>query len=141
MLLATATPVQLHPIEAWDLLYILAQGSDAVLGNEFSRWRKEPARAIRLVTGQEQFQGNFWDFWEWVRNPLPPSSESTDFMVIRSDLEVSEDKFVVQPQFIDKLSEPAKARLERIKDDFFASHNPFIRHIVRRNTLTSWKKL
>jgi len=132
MLLATATPVQLHPIEAWDLLYILAQGSDAVLGNEFSRWRKEPARAIRLVTGQEQFQGNFWDFWEWVRNPLPPSSESTDFMVIRSDLEVSEDKFVVQPQFIDKLSEPAKARLERIKDDFFASHNPFIRHIVRR---------
>jgi len=90
---------------------------------------------------REQFQGNFWDFWEWVRNPLPPSSESTDFMVIRSDLEVSEDKFVVQPQFIDKLSEPAKARLERIKDDFFASHNPFIRHIVRRNTLTSWKKL
>ena len=132
MLLATATPVQLHPIEAWDLLYILAQGSDAVLGNEFSMWRKDPARAIRLLTGQEQFQGNFWDFWEWVRNPLPPSSESIDFMVIRNELEISDNEFVVQYDLIEKLSEPAKARLERIKDDFFAFHNPFIRRIVRR---------
>jgi len=132
MLLATATPVQLHPIEAWDLLYILAQGSDAVLGNEFSMWRKDPARAIRLVTGQEQFQGNFWDFWEWVRNPMPPSSESIDFTVIRNELEISDNKFVVQYDLIEKLSEPAKARLERIKDDFFALHNPFIRYIVRR---------
>src|SRR5690606_33753188 len=39
MLLATATPVQLYPIEAWDLLNILAQGSDRVLGNSFSMWR------------------------------------------------------------------------------------------------------
>jgi len=132
MLLATATPVQLHPIEAWDLLYILAQGSDAVLGNEFSMWRKDPAKAIKLVTGQEQYQGNFWDFWEWVRNPLPPSSESIDFMVIRNELEISDNEFVVQYDLIEKLSEPAKARLERIKDDFFAFHNPFIRRIVRR---------
>ena len=132
MLLATATPVQLHPIEAWDLLYILAQGSDAVLGNEFSMWRKDPARAIRLLTGQEQYQGDFWDFWEWVRNPLPPSSESIDFMVIRNELEISDNEFVVQYDLIEKLSEPAKARLERIKDDFFAFHNPFIRRIVRR---------
>jgi len=32
MLLATATPVQLHPVEAWDLLHILSQGNDGVLG-------------------------------------------------------------------------------------------------------------
>ncbi|WP_448216241.1 hypothetical protein [Endozoicomonas sp. 2B-B] len=33
MLLATATPVQLHPVEAFDLLSILALGSDQVLGD------------------------------------------------------------------------------------------------------------
>jgi len=43
MLLATATPVQLYPIEAWDLLNVLAQGSDSVLGNQFSMWRRYPA--------------------------------------------------------------------------------------------------
>ena len=31
MLLATATPVQLHPVEAWDLLHILSHGNDGVL--------------------------------------------------------------------------------------------------------------
>ena len=32
MLLATATPVQLHPVEAWDLLSILSNGNEGVLG-------------------------------------------------------------------------------------------------------------
>ena len=44
VLLATATPVQLHPVEAWDLLEALARGSDAVLGSPGSRWRKRTAR-------------------------------------------------------------------------------------------------
>ena len=38
LLLATATPVQLHPVEAYDLLDALAQGSPAVLGAPGSRW-------------------------------------------------------------------------------------------------------
>ena len=37
LLLATATPVQLHPIEVYDLLDALACGSDAVLGSPGSR--------------------------------------------------------------------------------------------------------
>jgi len=36
MLLATATPVQLRPVEAWDLLDVLARGSEAVLGGAWS---------------------------------------------------------------------------------------------------------
>ncbi|MHB8577408.1 MAG: phospholipase D-like domain-containing protein [Dehalococcoidia bacterium] len=39
LLLATATPVQLDPIEAWDLLAALGAGHDEVLGSSFSRWR------------------------------------------------------------------------------------------------------
>jgi hypothetical protein len=33
MLLATATPVQINPIEAWDLLFILSKGNEFVLGD------------------------------------------------------------------------------------------------------------
>ena len=32
VLLATATPVQLHPVESWDLLHVLSHGNEGVLG-------------------------------------------------------------------------------------------------------------
>jgi hypothetical protein len=51
LLLATATPVQIHPIEAWDLLDALARGSDAVLGGYGSQWRK-PRLALGLLLGE-----------------------------------------------------------------------------------------
>jgi hypothetical protein len=51
MLLATATPVQLHPIEAWDLLAILSAGNEAVLGNDWSEWRK-PESCLPVVMGE-----------------------------------------------------------------------------------------
>src|SRR3712207_7191671 len=54
LLLATATPVQLDPIEGWDLLTALAEGNDTVLGDEFSRWRREPWQALDLVMGRSE---------------------------------------------------------------------------------------
>ena len=45
LLLATATPVQLHPLEAWDLLEILSRGNDGVLGGWTGRARG-PGRVI-----------------------------------------------------------------------------------------------
>jgi len=50
LLLATATPVQIHPIEAWDLMDALARGSDAVLGGHGSQWRR-PRHALGLLLG------------------------------------------------------------------------------------------
>lgn len=44
MLLATATPVQLHPMELWDLLYILSLNNPQVLGSLNGFWRKRTAR-------------------------------------------------------------------------------------------------
>jgi len=134
MLLATATPVQLHPIEAWDLLNILAQGSDSVLGNSFSMWRRYPDKALRLVMGQETIERSVTEYWEWIRNPFPPASEDeTTFGLLRKRLNMSDYEFVVRPEAIDELSGPDVRRIERIIDnDFFANHNPFIRHIVRR---------
>lgn len=53
LLLATATPVQLHPIEAWDLLDALGRGSDAVLGGYGSQWRRPQQRRWRCCSGRQ----------------------------------------------------------------------------------------
>jgi superfamily II DNA or RNA helicase len=134
MLLATATPVQLYPVEAWDLLNILAQGSDSVLGNSFSMWRRYPGKALRLIMGQETLDRFDRENWEWIRNPFPPASEDEmTFGRIRRQLNMADDEFVIRPEAIDELSGPDRRRIDRIIDNnFFTEHNPFIRHIVRR---------
>ena len=53
MLLSTATPVQLNPVEAWDLLNILSQKNDSILGNKYSMWRKEPKSSLELIMGNK----------------------------------------------------------------------------------------
>lgn len=134
MLLATATPVQINPIEAWDLLNILAQGSDGVLGNEFSLWRRYPIRSLRIITGEEKLEPYDPENWEWIRNPFPPSSENeVTFGIIRDKLGLSDGDFVISPEAYEKLRGPDKRRIGRIiDDDFMREYNPFIRHIVRR---------
>jgi len=134
MMLATATPVQLYPIEAWDLLNILAQGSDSVLGNQFSMWRRYPVRALNLIMGKEIIGRYDQENWEWIRNPFPPASEDTKtFGRIRQQLNMADDEFVIMPEAIEKLSDSDKRRIGRIIDDnFITEHNPFITHIVRR---------
>ncbi len=135
MLLATATPVQLYPIEAWDLLNILSQANDSVLGNNFSMWRKYPQESLDLIMGKENIDSSVYNNWEWVRNPFPPASEGeTTFGRIRKQLNMKEEDFVIKPEVIDELKEPDRKRIERIiNDHFFLKHNPFIRHIVRRS--------
>jgi len=134
MLLATATPVQMYPIEAWDLLNILAQGSDCVLGSQFSRWRRYPARALNLIMGKEILDRSDKGNLEWLRDPFPPASEGEmTFGRIRRELDMADDEFVIKPEALDKLGGPDKRRIRRIIDDnFITEHNPFIRHIVRR---------
>lgn len=70
MLLATATPVQLHPIEAWDLMEILSQKNDSVLGSKFSRWRTQPEKALNLLLGKEKFNEFDISIIDWVRDPF-----------------------------------------------------------------------
>ncbi|WP_422448090.1 phospholipase D-like domain-containing anti-phage protein [Thermoanaerobacterium sp. DL9XJH110] len=134
MLLATATPVQLYPIEAWDLLNVLAQGSDSVLGSQFSKWRRYPARALNLIMGKESLDRFDKENWEWLRDPFPPAAEGEmTFGRIRRQFGMADDEFVIKPEAIEELSGPDKRRIGRIIDDnFIAEHNPFIRHIVRR---------
>lgn len=131
LLLATATPIQLHPIEAWDLLSVLAQGNDHVLGNNYSPWRRG-ATALKLITNEEPMPGDIGGMWEWVRNPMPPKDESHDYDILRRSLHLSESEAVVTGDALSGLTRSDLARIERSFEAHVQQHNPLIRHLVRR---------
>lgn len=131
MLLATATPVQIYPLEAWDLLSILAKGNDFVLGTTWSRWHEAPA-ALEVVMGRQPLPEDDRELWNWVRNPLPPASEHRNFYLVRSSLGLGEEVAVAPGNFFDRLSPPDRDRLVGMRREFGQNHNPFLRHIVRR---------
>lgn len=133
MLLATATPVQLRPIEAWDLLDVLGRGSEAVLGGAWSKWRNNPEMAIELITGQRELPQDDLDMWEWMRTPFPPRSEHRDFEIIRRSLGKTDTDVSAKGNEWQRLGQPDRQRMRSMFRRFIDQHNPFIRHIVRRS--------
>jgi superfamily II DNA or RNA helicase len=131
-LLATATPVQLHPIEGWDLLDALSHGSEAVLGGPWSLWRKSD-QALKLITGRRPLPVDELDIWQWVRTPMPPRSEHIDFDILRRVLAMPDSQVSAAGSDWTRLNDPARYRIKNMFPRFVSQHNPFIRHIVRRN--------
>ena len=132
MLLATATPVQLDPIEAYDLLRALNDRRGSVLGNDFSRWNARTREGLAYVLGRQEGPQGFFEAWEWMRNPLPPASENRHLEVIRDKLAPLQNPNVAASQDLDRLGPPEQDRVRRLARDFYTRHNPYIRHIVRR---------
>jgi len=130
LLLATATPVQLRPIEAWDLLEVLSGGDDSVLGSTHSRWRKS-SDAVEMVMNQPK-AGDKLEMWDWVRDPLPPKEEDPLFAQIRMKLDLEDRQVVVPGSRFNDLGMPLRQRLEWAFHEIVRQHNPFIRRIVRR---------
>ena len=131
LLLATATPVQLHPIEAYDLLDALAQGSDAVLGTPGSHWR-HAKRSLDLLLGRASPTTSFIERWDWLRNPFPPASEGPNFQILRRSLSLSDEDAYAPGKKIDSLRPPDKQRIDNGFVRFVERHNPYIRMIVLR---------
>ncbi len=131
LLLATATPIQLHPIEAWDLLDILARGNEVVLGNQYSLWR-DATRAINLITERVRLPQSLDEMWEWLRNPLPPKAEGRDFAILRRSLGVPDEQPAVPGDALARLRRSDESRIRRNFGEFVQHHNPLIRHLVRR---------
>jgi len=132
LLLGTATPVQINPIEAWDLLNLLNTNREHVLGNFWSEWTK-PTECLPVVSGEVSLSGiTTVDFWSWFRNPVPPVNEGRDFETLRRVLGMTDDQAIANGSDIDKLKAPDRSRLERLKPNFGREHNPFLRHIIRR---------
>lgn len=133
VLLATATPVQLGPIEAWDLLNILAQGDDSVFGNSMSLWRRQPARALGLVMGAEPLPDDETERWQWFSNPMPPAKESLDFDVLRRTLRLLPAQSFAPPEALyGRTLTPADRRRLRRFPYWMENHHPFIRRIILR---------
>ena len=134
LLLATATPVQMYPVEAWDLLNGMSSGLETVLGNMWSEWRK-PEKCLPVVQGREDLPEDDRDLWDWIRNPLPPATvrmEDRDFQELRRALKMKDKDLIASGDKWDALPPPAKDRVRRLRKSFGTHHSPFIRHIVRR---------
>jgi hypothetical protein len=132
LLLATATPVQLDPIEAWDLLEALNRGNETVLGSRYSRWMRCPREGLAYVLGRQQPPEDLREAWEWIRDPLPPASEGRFAKLVRRVLRVPDDTSWVPAEALDQLRPPEQHWVRQLARTFFREHNPFIRHIIRR---------
>lgn len=131
LLMATATPVQLDPVEAWDLLDVLARNDESVIGNGFSHWHDASA-ALDLVMHRADFPANEVTRWEWLCNPLPPKSEGMGFEILRRNLNVTDDVFVLPGDRYADLRAPDRARVNDLFPALITDHNPFIQRIIRR---------
>lgn len=136
MLLATATPVQLHPVEAWDLLHILSHGNDGVLGGwtQTSPWYR-PSHCLAIATGDASIPtSDVREGWQYVRDPLPSRFEDPAFDRIRRILGAKDTRWQFNPESIDTLS--IAVQRVQIKNGLLPNYgenfNPLLRCIVRR---------
>jgi hypothetical protein len=136
MLLATATPVQLHPVEAWDLLHILSHGNDGVLGGwtQTSPWF-QASRCLEIAMGEMEVPADdIREGWQYVRDPMPSRFEDPAFDRIRRTLHASDTHSQFSPESLDQLS----TAIQRVQlkngllPHYGETFNPLLRCIVRR---------
>ena len=136
MLLATATPVQLHPVEAWDLLHILSHGNDGVLGGwtHTSPWF-QASHCLEIATGDVTVPtADVRDGWQYVRDPLPSRFEDPAFERIRRALNAGDTRWQFNPESLGDLS----VAIQRVQlqngllPHYGENFNPLLRCIVRR---------
>lgn len=131
LILGTATPIQTRVSELWDLLGILGNGADFVMGDSLSPWR-EIDNAVELVTGRKQPRDSE-EAWQWICNPLPPAEEDILFSNIRDELSISINRYTCPHTYGDlgyMMQEMwLPSALER---DYFRQNNPLVRHVVLR---------
>ncbi|MGH8589652.1 MAG: phospholipase D-like domain-containing anti-phage protein [Gammaproteobacteria bacterium] len=139
VLLGTGTPIQTEISELWDLLQVLNQGADHVLGRLGSVW-KRPEEALKLMTGEENPTGEA-HYWDLLRNPLPPKAEDRIFDAIRMDLGINDSAHFTDLPVSDldrftreDLADKVAARKEGLT--FFQRTNPILRHTVLRKRST-----
>jgi ERCC4-related helicase len=140
MLLATATPVQVNTIEAYDLLEALARPVDKVMGDQYSLWRKKPQYMLDMICGKVPEPNNEVQMWDIMRDPFPGRSAGTEPDVLkinslRDSLDISDDQYVLKPELFTNSRLSIRHKIESLytSDDFVMKDNPYIRHIIRRS--------
>lgn len=139
VILGTATPIQTAVEELWDLLEILNQGADFVMGRYLSNWRRTE-QVLPILTGEKHITDEM-EAWDLLRNPLPPKSEDVLIDHIRSDLNIPNTRFYTDQSLAD-LDSFTRAELndrleERVSGlTYFQRVNPILRHTVLRKRTT-----
>lgn len=134
LLLATATPVQVNTIEAFDLINALSIPSLKVMGDQYSEWHRHPQTMLDMVCGKVPMPESETAMWDIMRNPFPQRDAANRIGRLRNDLDIPDDMFVLQPEvYTDaRRSTQNKIRTLYTTDGFVRNCNPYIRHIVRR---------
>ena len=130
LILASATPVQLHAVELWDLLNVLSVNNNQVLGSPFSRWKDATQRSIfDILSGRLCVSGEY-EKWEYLKDPLPREEDDDVFRHIRNSLGLLEtDECASNADFdrIDPLDCEDLAKLE------LRNLNPFTIRVIKRS--------
>lgn len=134
LLLATATPVQVNTIEAYDLINALSISNLKVMGDQYSEWHRHPQTTLDMVCSKVNPPQSETAMWDIMRNPFPQRDSSGRISRLRNDLDLSDDEFVLSPEtYTDaRRSTQNKIRALYFTDEFIRNYNPYIRHIVRR---------
>lgn len=139
VILGTATPIQTDVEELWDLLEVLNNGANHVLGREFSVWRHF-RDALPILTGEREVTDEA-EAWNLIRNPLPPRTEHPLFDHVRSDLRLHKDRYYTDRPITDlddftrfELRDALSERRNGLT--FFQQYNPILRHTVLRKRST-----
>ena len=134
MILGTATPIQTHVRELWDLLEALGEHAPHVLGDSLSPWR-DMERALPLVTGMEDADGmREEERWQWLSNPMPPRFEDPALDNVRDAAGEEEMCFVSRALYKDLAGsyDFSSAMDACTGKDWFRHHNPVLRCTVLR---------
>jgi len=143
VLLGTATPIQTAVSELWDLLMILNQGADFIMGRDHASIWRFCDRTHQIITGQQLIADENMA-WDLLRSPLP--AKATPMMddscrqlvlAVRNDLNLSDTQFHVSDAATNLSPFTRRELHATIGTNFFQRNNPFVRHVVlrRRKTL------
>lgn len=132
MLLATATPVQLHPMELWDLLSILSVNNPQVLGSPNGLWRKADGPDIFDIVAGRRNVDQLYEKWQYWRNPLPaPLDASTEvFDWVRTDLDLKPTDEQAVLADLDRIDDARRTTLEFLE---LRDINPFTQRVIKRS--------
>lgn len=137
LLLGTATPVQLHMIEAHDLLALLAQEAPEVSGGAYAAWNTRPLDGLDLVSGRQTPAKSLPDRWTWLRSPLPPPRDphgrlDHDAESLRASLGLRSHEYQADPGAYMHLGVADRALVNDHFERWIMDRNPYIRAIVMR---------
>ena len=89
LVIATATPIQTETEEIWDLIKLLARKYENVLGRKNASQWWNAKESLDVIRGRRSFSTPE-NVWDWLRSPLPPSTEASVFDDIRDEFGIAE---------------------------------------------------